>query len=74
MCKPTIMRRFPAEQYERIIIGDSVTDFEGAKLADVVYSRSHLTTKCKELGLAHHEYESFYDIMNHMNAERTSVK
>ncbi|MEK3881403.1 2-hydroxy-3-keto-5-methylthiopentenyl-1-phosphate phosphatase [Paenibacillus sp. PL2-23] len=63
MCKTTIMRRFPREQYERIIIGDSVTDFEGAKLADTVYSRSHLTVKCRELGLAHTEYETFHDII-----------
>ncbi|SFE64211.1 2-hydroxy-3-keto-5-methylthiopentenyl-1-phosphatephosphatase [Paenibacillus algorifonticola] len=63
MCKTTIMRRFPAEQYERIVIGDSVTDFEGAKLADTVFSRSHLTTKCQELGLPHSEYETFHDII-----------
>ncbi|NIK77655.1 2-hydroxy-3-keto-5-methylthiopentenyl-1-phosphate phosphatase [Paenibacillus castaneae] len=70
MCKTTIMRRFPSDQYERIIIGDSVTDFEGAKLADVVFSRSHLTVKCTELGLSHHEYETFHDIINYMKDER----
>ncbi len=63
MCKPTIMRQFPAEQYERIVIGDSVTDFEGAKLADQVYSRSHLTEKCRELGLKYTEFETFYHII-----------
>jgi len=63
MCKTTIMRRFPTDRYERILIGDSVTDFEGAKLADKVFSRSHLTVKCKELGLAHTEYETFHDII-----------
>ncbi|MGG4142788.1 2-hydroxy-3-keto-5-methylthiopentenyl-1-phosphate phosphatase [Paenibacillus algorifonticola] len=63
MCKTTIMRGFPAEKYERIVIGDSVTDFEGAKLADTVFSRSHLTTKCQELGLPHSEYETFHDII-----------
>ncbi|MBH5317907.1 2-hydroxy-3-keto-5-methylthiopentenyl-1-phosphate phosphatase [Paenibacillus sp. GSMTC-2017] len=73
MCKTTIMRNFPADQYERIIIGDSVTDFEGAKLADAVYSRSHLTTKCKELGIDHKEYETFFDIIDAMNAERKTT-
>lgn len=73
MCKTTIMRRFPADRYERIIIGDSVTDFEGAKLADVVYSRSYLTAKCKELGLAHHEFESFRDIIDHMKAKENGA-
>lgn len=74
MCKTTIMRRFPADQYERIMIGDSVTDFEGAKLADLVFSRSHLTTKCKELGLPHIEYETFHDIIGAMNEERMVAK
>ncbi|MBB3110451.1 2-hydroxy-3-keto-5-methylthiopentenyl-1-phosphate phosphatase [Paenibacillus phyllosphaerae] len=63
MCKPTIMHRFPTDRHHRILIGDSVTDFEGAKIADVVFSRSHLTTKCEELGLAHHEFENFHDIV-----------
>lgn len=66
MCKPTVMRKFPAEQYERIIIGDSVTDFEGAKLADTVYSRSHLTEKCRELGIPSTEFTTFLDIIEAM--------
>ncbi len=70
MCKTTIIRRFPAERYERILIGDSVTDFEGAKLADRVYSRSHLTVKCQELGLPHHEYETFFDIIGDFEHKR----
>jgi len=73
MCKPTIMRLFPSEQYERIVIGDSVTDFQGAKLADHVYSRSHLTEKCSELGLAHTPFETFFDIIDAMmSSERKS--
>lgn len=72
MCKTTIMRRFPPEQYERILIGDSVTDFEGAKLADVVFSRSHLTEKCRELGLPYVPYETFHEVMDTLKQERTS--
>lgn len=71
MCKTTIMRRFPADEYERILIGDSVTDFEGAKLADLVFSRSILTFKCQELGLPHHEFDSFHDIISKLDKERT---
>ncbi|MHA6483940.1 2-hydroxy-3-keto-5-methylthiopentenyl-1-phosphate phosphatase [Paenibacillus sp. strain BS8-2] len=70
MCKTTIMRRFGGDEYERIIIGDSVTDFEGAKLADAVYSRSYLTVKCNELGIAHTEFETFHDIISVMKAEQ----
>ncbi len=63
MCKTTVMRQFPPERYERILIGDSVTDFEGAKIADLVYSRSTLTEKCRELGVPHVPFETFYDII-----------
>ncbi|WP_188887750.1 2-hydroxy-3-keto-5-methylthiopentenyl-1-phosphate phosphatase [Paenibacillus radicis (ex Gao et al. 2016)] len=66
MCKTTIMRRFPANEYERILIGDSVTDFEGAKLADTVFSRSILTEKCRELGLPHFEFQDFHDIIKQL--------
>ncbi|MFD1885013.1 2-hydroxy-3-keto-5-methylthiopentenyl-1-phosphate phosphatase [Paenibacillus wenxiniae] len=63
MCKTTVMREFPPERYERILIGDSVTDFEGAKIADLVYSRSTLTEKCRELGVPHVPFETFHDII-----------
>lgn len=71
MCKTTIIRRFPKNEYEQILIGDSVTDFQGAKLVDVVFSRSILTDKCKELGLPYHEFENFYDIISELKKERT---
>lgn len=63
MCKTTVMRRFPEEKYERILIGDSLTDFEGAKIADMVYSRSILTDKCAELGVKHMPFQNFFDII-----------
>ncbi|HUC90700.1 MAG TPA: 2-hydroxy-3-keto-5-methylthiopentenyl-1-phosphate phosphatase [Paenibacillus sp.] len=72
MCKTTIMRRFPADRYERILIGDSVTDFEGAKQADVVFARSHLIDKCEELGVPCLPYESFYDVIDALE-ERTAA-
>ncbi|GGF89159.1 2-hydroxy-3-keto-5-methylthiopentenyl-1-phosphate phosphatase [Paenibacillus abyssi] len=71
MCKTTIMRRFPPEKYERILIGDSVTDFEGAKLADLVFSRSHLSEKCRELGLPFVPYETFHEVIAYLSKERT---
>ncbi|HZG55074.1 2-hydroxy-3-keto-5-methylthiopentenyl-1-phosphate phosphatase [Paenibacillus sp.] len=63
MCKTRVIRRFPKERYYRMLIGDSVTDFEGAKLADLVFARSHLATRCKELGLPHYEYDTFFDVI-----------
>lgn len=67
MCKTTVIRRFPRDEYYRILIGDSVTDFAGAKLADLVFSRSHLTDKCRELGLPHITFETFHEIIRHLN-------
>lgn len=67
MCKTTVIRRYPKEDYYRILIGDSVTDFEGAKLADLVFARSHLITKCEELGLPYVPFETFHDVIRHLN-------
>ncbi|MBO7748318.1 2-hydroxy-3-keto-5-methylthiopentenyl-1-phosphate phosphatase [Paenibacillus sp. MWE-103] len=72
MCKKTIINRFPADRYERILIGDSVTDFEGAKLVDTVFARSHLTQKCAELGLPCHEYETFHDVIDQLKLQEAT--
>lgn len=67
MCKTAVIRRFPRDRHYRILIGDSVTDFAGARLADLVFSRSHLTAKCRELGLPHIPFETFHDVIHHLN-------
>lgn len=66
MCKTAVIRRFPQDRYTRILIGDSVTDFAGAKLVDLVFSRSHLTERCRELGLPHIPFETFHDVVHHL--------
>ncbi|MBB6676554.1 2-hydroxy-3-keto-5-methylthiopentenyl-1-phosphate phosphatase [Cohnella lubricantis] len=66
MCKTAVIRRFPQDRYTRILIGDSVTDFAGAKLVDLVFSRSHLTERCVELGLPHIPFETFHDVVHHL--------
>ncbi|WP_239614247.1 2-hydroxy-3-keto-5-methylthiopentenyl-1-phosphate phosphatase [Cohnella mopanensis] len=66
MCKTAVIRRFPTDQYYRILIGDSVTDFAGAKIVDLVFSRSHLTDKCEELDLPHIPFDTFHDIIQHL--------
>lgn len=70
MCKTTIIRRFPADRYERILIGDSVTDFEGAKLAELVFARSHLLDKCEELGIPYIPFETFHEVTNALHTRR----
>lgn len=64
MCKTRVIRRFPKDQYYRMLIGDSLTDFAGAQLADLVFARSHLAQRCKELQLPHVEYDTFFDVID----------
>ncbi|SCW49339.1 2-hydroxy-3-keto-5-methylthiopentenyl-1-phosphatephosphatase [Paenibacillus tianmuensis] len=66
MCKTRIIRSYPRETYERIMIGDSVTDFAGAKLADTVFARSHLIELCQELGLNYYPFEDFHDVIKRL--------
>ncbi|REE88612.1 2-hydroxy-3-keto-5-methylthiopentenyl-1-phosphate phosphatase [Paenibacillus taihuensis] len=73
MCKSSIIRRFPGDRYERIIIGDSVTDFEGAKLVDTVFARSHLILKCQELGLPFHPFETFHDVIQVLKLQEATT-
>ncbi|WP_274364647.1 2-hydroxy-3-keto-5-methylthiopentenyl-1-phosphate phosphatase [Paenibacillus thermotolerans] len=63
MCKTRVIRSYPREQYRRIIIGDSITDFEGAKLVDTIFARSHLAARCRELQVPFHEFETFHDVV-----------
>lgn len=70
MCKATIMRGFDQDKYERILIGDSLTDFQGAKIADFVYSRSILTEKCAELGVPHVPFTTFFDILHDLKSKQ----
>ncbi len=62
-CKPSILRNYDPEKSDRIVIGDSITDLQAAKLADQVIARSFLTEKCRELGLAYKPFETFYDVI-----------
>lgn len=64
MCKTTIIRSYPRDEYLRILIGDSITDFAGAQLADVVFARSHLLDRCEELKMPHHPYDDFHQLLD----------
>lgn len=70
MCKVTVMKEFPPKQYTRILIGDSITDFEGAKQADLVYSRSTLTEQCQKLGVNHVPFHTFTEIVEDMKLKK----
>lgn len=64
-CKPSIVREI-AKENELIVIGDSITDLEAAKLADFVIARDLLLEKSEALGLNHKLFTTFYDVINHV--------
>lgn len=71
MCKTSIIRSYPSIEYEKIVIGDSITDLAGAKLADFTIARDLLLKKCQELGLAHQPFTTFYDVIDILSGVRT---
>jgi 2-hydroxy-3-keto-5-methylthiopentenyl-1-phosphate phosphatase len=65
-CKPSIIRGLK-EDFYKVVIGDSVTDLQAAKQADLVIARELLLEKSKEYRLNHREFDDFYDVIKHMS-------
>ncbi|WP_075617719.1 2-hydroxy-3-keto-5-methylthiopentenyl-1-phosphate phosphatase [Paenisporosarcina indica] len=63
-CKPSIMREYLSEGTISIVIGDSITDIEAAKLADMVIARDLLIEKCEEYNLLYNPFENFHDVIS----------
>ncbi|WP_066058181.1 2-hydroxy-3-keto-5-methylthiopentenyl-1-phosphate phosphatase [Robertmurraya korlensis] len=65
-CKPSIIRSLK-EDFYKVVIGDSVTDLQAAKQADLVIARELLLEKSEEYGLNYREFVTFYDVIKHMS-------
>lgn len=63
-CKPSVMRKVSKEDQFKIVIGDSISDFEAAKQADLVLARDHLLNRCEELQIPYKPFETFYDCID----------
>lgn len=63
-CKPSVMRKVSQESQFKIVIGDSISDFEAAKQADLVLARDHLLNRCEELQIPFKPFETFYDCID----------
>ena len=61
-CKPSVIRTLAQDHQMTIIIGDSITDLEAAKMADLVIARDFLIEKCEELGIPYEPFETFTDV------------
>ena len=58
------MRKVAKEDHYKIVIGDSLSDFEAAKLADIVLARDHLIQRCEELHVPYRPFTTFHDCLN----------
>jgi 2-hydroxy-3-keto-5-methylthiopentenyl-1-phosphate phosphatase len=72
-CKPSIIRELRQGDAKSIVIGDSITDLEAAKQADLIIARDFLIEKCEELGLPYETFENFHDVTAIIDA-RLGVK
>ncbi|WP_053362910.1 2-hydroxy-3-keto-5-methylthiopentenyl-1-phosphate phosphatase [Bacillus sp. FJAT-27251] len=68
-CKPSIIRTIADEDHTTIVIGDSVTDIEAAKMADIVIARDYLIKKCEELGIQYKPFSTFHDCIRIIEKE-----
>ncbi|AMO31898.1 MtnX-like HAD-IB family phosphatase [Lysinibacillus sp. fkY74-1] len=62
-CKPSVMRKVAKEEHFKIVIGDSLSDFEAAKQADIVLARDHLIQRCEELHVSYKPFITFHDCL-----------
>jgi 2-hydroxy-3-keto-5-methylthiopentenyl-1-phosphate phosphatase len=62
LCKPSLIRQLSERDDTLIVIGDSITDLQAAKLADVIFARDYLQQKCEELHISHIPFTTFHDI------------
>ncbi|TYS13778.1 2-hydroxy-3-keto-5-methylthiopentenyl-1-phosphate phosphatase [Rossellomorea vietnamensis] len=64
-CKTSIIRNDSEKGDYIIVIGDSITDLEGAKMADLVLAcDDFLAGKCEELGLNYLSFETFDEVIS----------
>jgi 2-hydroxy-3-keto-5-methylthiopentenyl-1-phosphate phosphatase len=68
-CKPSVMRKLATNETFKIVIGDSITDLEAAKMADFVLARDYLVKKCEEEGIPYKSFETFYDCLSILKEE-----
>ncbi|AOY06976.1 2-hydroxy-3-keto-5-methylthiopentenyl-1-phosphate phosphatase [Bacillus subtilis] len=61
-CKPSVIHELSEPNQYIIMIGDSVTDVEAAKLSDLCFARDYLLNECREKNLNHLPYQDFYEI------------
>lgn len=66
LCKPSVIRRLCKDDTSVVVIGDGVTDFKAARMADYVFARASLLRMVVEEGIPNAPFETFDDIARAM--------
>ena len=61
--KSTIVRDYQSKGYKVVFVGDGVSDFEAAQVADIVYARDVLLAYTKGKGIQAKEFSNMGDII-----------
>nr|WP_328589055.1 2-hydroxy-3-keto-5-methylthiopentenyl-1-phosphate phosphatase [Sutcliffiella halmapala] len=72
-CKPSIIRKLANEETYKIVIGDSITDLQAAKLADKVIARDFLIEKCLEDSIPFDSFENFFDVIKILEKQEVQI-
>ncbi|WP_226534490.1 2-hydroxy-3-keto-5-methylthiopentenyl-1-phosphate phosphatase [Fictibacillus halophilus] len=70
-CKPSFIRKVDNQfsNYQKIVIGDSISDLQASKLADVVFARDYLIEKCEENKIRYTPFKTFFDVIHALEKE-----
>ncbi|MGC8528708.1 MAG: HAD-IB family phosphatase [Leptospirillia bacterium] len=70
--KPGVIQSFNPPQ--KIIVGDSVTDFSMARMGNLVFARSLLAKKLEEEGRKYIPFETFFEISNYLKLHQKNPR
>ena len=62
-CKCKVLKGHRLDGAKIVFVGDGRSDLCASENADFVFARSTLLEHCKNLNLAHQEFEDFYDVL-----------
>ncbi|MGL4522463.1 MAG: MtnX-like HAD-IB family phosphatase [Bacilli bacterium] len=66
LCKVKVMEQHSTSADFTIVIGDSITDLQAAKKADVVFARDFLIKCCRNDNIPFYEFRTFHDIIEQL--------
>ncbi|MGL4819872.1 MAG: MtnX-like HAD-IB family phosphatase [Bacilli bacterium] len=69
LCKVKVLEQLHQPGDVSIVIGDSITDFQISKRADLVFARDFLVKCCRNEDIPFHEFRTFHDVIAVLETE-----